>query len=109
MDERGDDIMKKTAFLKRRCEKCPQWTQTVCRHAGDKYWNAKSNGGEGCDLPMDDVAEAWRKAGWTPGAGATQRLALPLPPRPLPKMPRRPKRSTQLELGKLNERKMEGV
>ena len=52
--------------MKRRCEKCPPWTQTVCRHAFGKYWNDKSDGGKGCTQPLDGVAEAWRKAGWKP-------------------------------------------
>ncbi len=78
--------------MKRRCEKCPPWTQTVCRHAFGKYWNDKSDGGKGCTQPLDGVAEAWRKAGWTPDKGATKTITLPLPSRP--KMPRRPVRPT---------------
>ena len=78
--------------MKRRCEKCPPWTQTVCRHAFGKYWNGKSSGGEGCDHPLDDVAEAWRKAGWKPGTDATVKLTLPLDG--APKMPTRPRRPT---------------
>ena len=83
--------MKKTAFLKRKCEKCPPWTQTVCRHAFGKFWNDRSNCGEGCDNPLDDVAESWRKAGWTPDKGET--LGLVLPTRPTvhnAQLPRRP-------------------
>ena len=68
--------------VKRRCADCPLWTQTVCRHAFAAFWNAKSGNGEGCDYPLDGVAEAWRKAGWTPEQGVTKRLTLPLPTRP---------------------------
>ena len=68
--------------VKRRCADCPEPTRTVCRHAFGAYWDMKSGNGEGCDLPVDDVAEAWRKAGWTPEQGATKRLTLPLPTRP---------------------------
>ena len=68
--------------MKRKCEKCPPWTQTVCRHAFGERWNGKSDGGKGCDHPLDDVAEAWRKAGWTPDKGATKAITLPLPAAP---------------------------
>ena len=64
----------------------------VCRHAFGKFWDVKSQSGEGCDHPLDDVAAAWRKAGWTPDKGATKTITLPLPSRP--KMPRRPVRPT---------------
>ena len=66
--------------MKRRCEKCPPWTQTVCRHTFGKYWNDKSDGGKGCTQPLDGVAEAWRKAGWTPEKGVTVGLVLPTRP-----------------------------
>jgi len=81
--------------VKRRCADCPPWTQTVCRHAFAAFWNAKSGNGEGCDYPLDDVAEAWRKAGWTPDKGATKAITLPLP-----SAPRRPATvsMTQLKL-----------
>ena len=69
--------------VKRRCAECPTWTQTVCRHAFGKFWNAKSGDGEGCNTPLDDVAEAWRKAGWTTEQGVTKRLTIPLPTRPV--------------------------
>lgn len=72
--------------MKRKCAECPAETQAVCRHVWNKYWNAKSGNGEGCDAPMDDVAKAWYAKGWTPGtAGVSITL-------PLPKMPRRPVR-----------------
>lgn len=91
--------------MKRRCEKCPPWTQTVCRHAFGKYWNDKSDGGKGCTQPLDGVAEAWRKAGWTPDKGATKAITLPLPSAPRRpttvsktqlKMPVRPKVSAKI-------------
>ena len=50
--------------MMRRCEECPEWTQTVCRHVFGKFWNDKSRSGEGCNHPLDGVAEAWRRAGW---------------------------------------------
>ena len=89
--------------MKRRCGECPPWTQTVCRHAFGKYWNDKSSGGEGCDHPLDDVAEEWRKAGWTPEAKARGDMVIidDRPERPTVsmtqlKMPRRPKVSARI-------------
>lgn len=83
--------------MRRKCAECPEWTQTVCRHAFGKFWNDKSSNGEGCEHPLDDVAEAWSKAGWTPEKGTTRRIVLPLPG-PLPKMPRRQRRMVQGDL-----------
>lgn len=83
--------------MRRKCAECPPWTKTVCRHAFGKFWNDKSTNGEGCEHPLDDVAEAWSKAGWTPEKGTTRRIVLPLPG-PLPKMPRRPRRMVQGDL-----------
>ena len=71
--------------MRRKCAECPEWTQTVCRHAFGKFWNDKSTNGEGCDFPLDDVAEAWYAAGWKPWTGATISLTLPL--KDAPKMP----------------------
>ena len=91
--------------MKRRCEKCPPEVQTVCRHAFGKYWDGKSDGGKGCTQPLDDVAEAWRKAGWTPEKGATKAITIPLPSAPRRpttvsktqlKMPTRPKVSAKI-------------
>ena len=78
--------------MERKCADCPPWTQTVCRHAFGKFWDVKSRNGEGCDHPLDGVAEAWREAGWKPGTGATISLTLPL--KDVPKMPTRPRRPT---------------
>jgi len=87
--------------VKRRCAQCPTWTQTVCRHAFGERWNGKSHDGEGCNTPMDDVAEAWRKAGWTPESGVSSvTVRLPLPTRPA--RPVRPVRLTQGELKLMN-------
>lgn len=77
--------------MKRKCAECPEWTQKVCRHAFGTLWNEKSGNGEGCEHPLDDVAEAWRANGWAPGAGTTI-------PAPIPKMPRRPRRMVQADL-----------
>lgn len=78
--------------VSRRCALCPAWTRTVCRHAFGRFWGDKSRGGEGCAFPLDGVAEAWRRAGWTPGDGVTREISLPLPAAPAarPAMPRRP-------------------
>ena len=78
--------------MKRKCEACPAEVMAVCRHAFGKYWGDKSTNGEGCDFPLDDVAEAWYAAGWKPGTDATISLTLPL--KDAPKMPRRPVRPT---------------
>lgn len=52
----------------RRCEACPERVAAVCRHAFGSYWGGKSRNGEGCDRPLDGVAEAWYARGWTPAA-----------------------------------------
>lgn len=78
--------------MKRKCEACPAEVMAVCRHAFGKYWNDKSMDGEGCDYPLDAVAEAWYARGWKPGTGATISLTLPL--KDVPKMPTRPRRPT---------------
>lgn len=78
--------------MKRKCGECPAEVQTVCKHAFGKYWGDKSTNGEGCDFPLDDVAEAWYARGWKPGTGAT--ISLTLPPKDVPKMPTRPRRPT---------------
>ena len=88
--------------MKRKCEACPTWTQIVCRHAFGKFWDVRSKGGEGCDHPLDAVAEAWRKAGWKPEAKARGDMVIidDRPERPtasktqlkMPTMPRRPTR-----------------
>ena len=78
--------------MKRKCEACPTEVMAVCRHAFGKYWGDKSTNGEGCDFPLDAVAEAWYARGWKPGTGATMSLTLPLDV--APKMPTRPRRPT---------------
>lgn len=78
--------------MKRKCEACPAEVMAVCRHAFGKYWGDKSTNGEGCDFPLDDVAEAWYARGWKPGTGATMSLTLPL--KDVPKMQTRPRRPT---------------
>ena len=69
--------------MKRRCEKCPPEVRAVCRHVFGKFWDVRSRNGEGCDHPLDDVAEAWRRAGWKPRDEE-------------PKMPRRPEVSARI-------------
>ena len=81
----------------RRCIDCPEWTRTVCRHAFGRYWGERSGNAAGCAHPVDDVAEAWRKAGWAPETGATRPITLPVPA-----MPRRPKptmRQAEMRIG----------
>jgi len=88
----------------RMCAECPEWTRLVCKYAYDEQWAAKSHDGEGCDYPLDETAEAWKAAGWTPGAlGVVP--PLPKAPRRRPtvaktqlKMPKRPVRVKQGEL-----------
>lgn len=63
------------AEMTRRCEECPAWTQTVCRHAFGRFWANKSRSGEGCENPLDGVAGEWRKAGWMPDAQKTAKTA----------------------------------
>ena len=79
--------------MKRKCEECPADVQAVCRYAFGKYWNDKSSGGEGCDYPLDGVAEAWRKAGWMPDKGAAKAIAVS---KTQLKMPVRPKVSAKI-------------
>ena len=64
--------------ITRRCKDCPTWTQIVCRHAFGVYRCIKSDDGEGCDCPLDGVAESWRKAGWQPGKGKSIPITLPV-------------------------------
>lgn len=78
--------------MARKCAECPADTAAACRHAFGANWGDKSRNGEGCDHPLDGVAEAWREAGWTPDKGATKIITLPIPSRPM--MPRRPVRPT---------------
>ena len=54
--------------MARRCEACPECVAVVCRHAFGIFWGDKSRDGEGCEHPLDGVAEVWRRAGWTPNA-----------------------------------------
>ena len=86
--------------MERKCGECPAEVQAVCRHVFGKYWDGKSDGGKGCDHPLDGVAAAWRKAGWTPDKGATKTITLPLPAAPRRpatlKMPIRPKVSARI-------------
>lgn len=72
--------------MTRKCAECPAETVKVCRHAFGNLWKDKSNNGEGCDSPMDHVAEAWKAAGWK---GETVPVTVPLA---LPKAPVRPLR-----------------
>lgn len=79
--------------MKRKCADCPAETVKVCRHAFGANWGDKSRNGEGCDHPLDDVAAAWKSAGWK---GETVPLSLP-------KAPVRPKRPVA-NAGQVSER-----
>lgn len=63
--------------MARKCAECPADTAAVCRHAFGVNWGDKSRNGEGCDHPLDDVAEAWKAAGWK---GETVPFQLPKAP-----------------------------
>lgn len=87
--------------MTRKCADCPEWTRTVCRHMLGKFWNDKSRNGEGCEHPVDCVAEAWKVQGWTPEKGTTKTITLPLAGGSTVsltqlKMPRRPKVSAAI-------------
>ena len=83
--------------MTRMCAECPEWTQTVCRYAFGKLWNDKSSNGEGCEHSLDDVAAAWKAAGWTPEDGGMAEIAIPLPVMPTrPVRPVRPKVSANI-------------
>ena len=69
--------MSKKYQIVRKCKNCPTWTQIVCHYAFGVYWCVKSGDGEGCKYPLDDVAEQWRKGGWTPDKGTTKKIVLP--------------------------------
>ena len=82
----------------RKCKDCPTWTQTVCRYAFGVFWCVKSGDGEGCRNPLDDVAEAWRKAGWTPDKGRAVPIMLPVEEPPKVVRKPQPKKVAQLQL-----------
>jgi len=48
----------------RRCADCPANVFAVCRHAFGDKWGEKSSDGQGCNHPMDKVAEQWMAHGW---------------------------------------------
>ena len=84
--------------MERKCKDCPTGTRIVCEFAFAKLWTDKSHDGAGCDNPVDDVAEAWRREGWTLEKAqlATSPLGITLGFRqpPTPKMPTRPRSTT---------------
>ena len=65
--------------MKRKCKDCPKETQAVCRHAFGVYWCIKSADGKGCNHPVDGVAAAWKKAGWTPDGKVLETITLSVP------------------------------
>lgn len=78
--------MKPEPEITRRCKECADWTHTVCCFAFGKFWRERSRNGTGCAHPLDDVAEAWRKAGWKPGSKPKVKLTLPVEEKPMPKV-----------------------
>ena len=94
----------------------------MCRYAFGKYWNDKSMDGEGCDHPIDAVAEAWYARGWKPDerqtgknepvsvpvAGGVITLSRPADALRMPTRPTKPKvsaglaRQAELFFGKNN-------
>ena len=84
--------------MERKCKDCLIGTRIVCEFAFAKLWPDKSHDGAGCDNPVDDVAEAWRREGWTLEKAqlATSSLGITLGFRqpPMPKMPKAPSRPT---------------
>lgn len=48
----------------RACADCPLEVKSVCTHIFGASWLDKSDGGRGCNFPLDSVAEDWAKAGW---------------------------------------------
>lgn len=61
-------MSEKKQFI-RQCKDCPERTVAVCRYVFGKYWVDKSLNGEGCNYPLDEVAEAWYARGWMPDTG----------------------------------------
>lgn len=87
--------------MMRKCADCPGLTQAVCCHAFGKFWNDKSRNGEGCEYPMDGVAESWKARDWMPEREITKAIALSLADASTVsltqlKMPRRPKVSADI-------------
>ena len=78
--------------MARKCAECPADTAAACRHAFGVNWGDKSRNGEGCDHPLDGVAEAWKAAGWK---GETVPFQLPKAP-VRPRRPVRPKVSANI-------------
>ena len=62
--------------VKRRYEECPQRTREACKRAFGKFWGDRCRNGEGCDNPVDDLAEAYAQA------AASAPVRRPLPTRP---------------------------
>ena len=90
--------------MKRKCKACPTEVQAVCRYVFGRFWSDKSTNGEGCDHPLDDVAEAWYARGWKPDerqTGKNEPMSVPVAggvitlssPANAPRMPTRPTRT----------------
>lgn len=72
----------------RNCNDCPERTVAVCRYVFGKYWVDKSLNGEGCDYPLDEVAEAWYARGWKLDTGKAVTLTPPVKKVPKPAPPK---------------------
>lgn len=89
----------------RNCKDCPERTEAVCRYVFGKYWVDKSLNGEGCDYPLDEVAEAWYARGWKLDMGKVvtltppvKKVAKPAPTKVARTMPPKKKSYVQLDL-----------
>ncbi|MGN0844728.1 MAG: hypothetical protein ACI4QT_05845 [Kiritimatiellia bacterium] len=72
----------------RQCKDCSEWTHTVCCFMFGEFWNDKSSNGYGCAVPLDNVAESWRKAGWKPGGKPKARLRSHQAKKPMMSVPK---------------------
>lgn len=76
--------MSKNRQFLRNCKDCPERTAAVCRYVFGKYWVDKSLNGEGCNYPLDEVAEAWYARGWMLNTDKTVTLTPPVRKTPKP-------------------------
>lgn len=97
-------MSEKKQFI-RHCKDCHERTEAVCRYVFGKYWVDKSMNGEGCDYPLDEVAEAWYARGWKLDTGKAvtltppvKKVPKPAPPKVARTMPPKNKSYVQLDL-----------
>lgn len=63
----------------RKCKDCPPRTKSACLYAFGVYWCVKSSDGEGCNHPLDDVADSWRQTAPRPPAQKISQVETPRP------------------------------